>query len=118
MKKEELKEKLKRGLQFTADRIKETAKLSQLRAKVFSLKRKMNSDFTELGERFYELYKDGKVTLPEDEYLKSIVESLENTEREIDEVEEEIVKLKAKEVIEKELEEKKEEGEGDREGSG
>lgn len=105
MKKEELKEKILKGIQVTADKLKETAKISQLKARIFSLKRKINSDFTELGERYYNLIKEGRINSPDDEYLKNLIESIEGLEKEVNQIEEEIIKIKAQEAIEKGLEE-------------
>ncbi len=109
MKKDEIRERIVRGIQATADKLKETAKVSQLKAKVFSLRRKMNSDFTELGERLYTLVKTGKMEKPDDVYIGNLLDSLESLESEINQLEEEIIKVKAEEVLESEEEGEKEE---------
>ncbi len=106
MKKDEIKEKILKGLQITADKLKETAKVSQLKAKIFSLRKKMNSDFTELGERIYSLVKSGKMEKPDDNFVRDLIDSISSIEEEINQLEEEIIKVKAEQALE-------EEGEGE-----
>ena len=100
---ENIKKSLREGAQMSMEKIEEYTKLGKMKIEEMAAKRKIERNFADIGERVYELAKEGKDgEVASDLVVKSAVEN-------IDALKDEVVALQEKIRVVQE-ESKKEEG--------
>ncbi len=90
-----LLDNIRDGLELVVDKTEEYGKIGKLKVDIFSIKRNIEKQFTELGGRTYEILNgEGPKTVAKDEEVKKIVEELQGLEKQLQEKEVEIEKVK------------------------
>ena len=96
-----LLDNIRDGLELVVDKTEEYGKIGKLKVDIFSIKRNIEKQFTELGGRTFEvLTGEGPKTVAKDEEVKKIVEELQGLEEQLQQKEAEIAQVK----VEKEKE--------------
>lgn len=95
-------EKIKKGLQISAEKTKEFAEIANLKGAILILENKKGGKLKELGTKVYDFYKQGKTKDEIFEAINPIFEEIKKIENEIKEKEEEIEKIKSQKGIKEE----------------
>ena len=96
-----LLDNIRDGLELVVDKTEEYGKIGKLKVDIFSIKRNIEKQFTELGGRTFEvLTGEGPKSVAKDEEVKKIVEELQGLEEQLQQKEAEIAQVK----VEKEKE--------------
>ena len=90
-----LLDNIRDGLELVVDKTEEYGKIGKLKVDIFSIKRNIEKQFTELGGRTFEvLTGEGPKTVAKDEEVKKIVEELQGLEEQLQKKESEIELVK------------------------
>jgi hypothetical protein len=90
-----LLDNIRDGLELVVDKTEEYGKIGKLKVDIFSIKRNIEKQFTELGGRTFEvLTGEGPKTVAKDEEVKKIVEELQGLEEQLQQKEAEIAQVK------------------------
>lgn len=100
-----LLESIRDGFELVVDKTEEYGKIGKLKVDIFSIKRNIEKQFTELGGRVFELLTEEKNVKTDDE-VKKLVAEIKKLEEDLHQKEAEINKVKAEK--EKERQERQE----------
>ena len=90
-----LLDSIRDGLELVVDKTEEYGKIGKLKVDIFSIKRNIEKQFTELGGRTFEvLTGEGPKSVAKDEEVKKIVEELQGLEEQLQQKEAEIAQVK------------------------
>ena len=90
-----LLDNIRDGLELVVDKTEEYGKIGKLKVDIFSIKRNIEKQFTELGGRTFEvLTGEGPKSVAKDEEVKKIVEELQGLEEQLQQKEAEIAQVK------------------------
>lgn len=102
-----LLDSIRDGLELVVDKTEEYGKIGKLKVDIFSLKRNIEKQFTELGGRTYEVVTgEGPKTVSKDAEVKKIVAEIQSLEEQLKQKEAEIGQVR--EDKEKERQERQE----------
>lgn len=102
-----LLDSIRDGLELVVDKTEEYSKIGKLKVDIFTIKRNIEKQFTELGGRAYDILNGDKTAaVQDDEEIKKIVEDIQSLEKQLNEKQVEIDKVK--EEKEKERQERQE----------
>ncbi len=102
-----LLDNIRDGLELVVDKTEEYGKIGKLKVDIFSIKRNIEKQFTELGGRVYELTTGtSKTKVENDDESKKIIEQIKVLETQLKDKEAEVEKVK--EEKEKERQERQE----------
>ena len=91
-----LLDSIRDGLELVVDKTEEYGKIGKLKVDIFSVKRNIEKQFTELGGRTFEiLTSEGTKTVAKDTEVKKIVEELQALEEQLKNKEAEIELVKS-----------------------
>ncbi|MDR0306067.1 MAG: hypothetical protein LBI42_04425 [Chitinispirillales bacterium] len=84
---EKIKKSLKEGAAISAEKIEEYTKIGKLKIDEMAAKRKIEHNFMDIGERFFDLSQDGKDgNASEDLVIRKAVETIASLKAEIVEI--------------------------------
>ena len=90
-----LLDNIRDGLELVVDKTEEYGKIGKLKVDIFSIKRNIEKQFTELGGRAFEILTgEGAKTVAKDEEVKKIVEEIQSLEEQLQAKESEIEQVK------------------------
>ena len=102
-----LLDNIRDGLELVVDKTEEYGKIGKIKVDIFTIKRNIEKQFTELGGRTYEIMTgDDAKSLLKDEEVKNIIEDISSLENQLQEKEAEIETVR--EEKEKERQERQE----------
>lgn len=102
-----LLDNIRDGLELVVDKTEEYGKIGKLKVDIFTVKRNIEKQFTELGGRVYELATgEDKTKVEDDEESQNLIEQIKVLEAQLKDKEEDINKVK--EEKEKERQERQE----------
>jgi len=91
---EKIKKGLKDGAVMSAEKIEELTKLGKLKVDELSAKRKIERNFLDIGERYYDLAQDAREgTASDDLVIKKAIENVRSLYAEIAEIAEKVKEI-------------------------
>jgi hypothetical protein len=92
---DKLKTGIREGATVSAEKVELYSKIGKHKVEQFSLKKKIDKNYTDIGMRLYDLIKDGKgKTASEDIAVEGFIKNIDSSQVEIDELTEKIEELK------------------------
>lgn len=91
---ERIKKGIKDGATMSMEKIEEGARIGKLKIDEMATRHKIGRNFSDIGERTYELLKDGKgSTVAEDLSVKKAAENIDNYKVELVDIQDKIKKI-------------------------
>lgn len=86
---------VKDGATIIAIKTEEMARIAKMKYDIYTLNRKIEKSFTEIGARVYDLAQEEPVEIFDDDQVKKYIEDIKKYEKEIKEIETSIENIKS-----------------------
>ncbi len=95
---------VKDGLNKLAQKTDQLTQIGRIKLDIISIKRDIEKQFTDLGGRVYQLYRDKHEDVLDDEQVKEYIQQIEELETRLEAKKEELEKVQKREAMQKEAE--------------